>query len=56
VTVGLLVALTAGLTLWIVGWALGIKAIDGFLVVLGILVVAFAARLITPFVREQLGR
>jgi hypothetical protein len=52
----LVAALTAGLCLWIIGWALGIKAIDGFLVVLGIMVVAFAVRLITPFLREQLGR
>ena len=53
---GLVAALTAGLCLWIIGWALGVKAIDGFLVVLAILLVAFVARLITPFLREQLGR
>ena len=53
---GLLAALTAGLAFWIVAWAFGIKAIDGFLVVLAILLVAFTTRLIAPFVREQLGR
>ncbi|MGI8804247.1 MAG: hypothetical protein ACR2IN_00860 [Thermoleophilaceae bacterium] len=52
----LLVALTAGLALWIVGWAFGIKAIDGFLVVIALLLVAFTTRLLAPFVREQLGR
>lgn len=52
----LLVALTAGLAFWIVAWAFGIKALDGFLVVLALLLVAFTARLFAPFVREQLGR
>ena len=53
---GILVALTAGLVFWIVAWAFGIKALDAFLVVVAILVVAFAGRLVAPFVREQLGR
>ncbi|MBA2567215.1 MAG: hypothetical protein ACR2IN_00310 [Thermoleophilaceae bacterium] len=52
----LLVALTAGLAIWIVAWAFGIKALDGFLVVIALLLVAFTARLVAPFVREQLGR
>ncbi len=52
----ILVSLTAGLAFWIVAWAFGIKALDAFLVVVAILLVAFTTRLLTPFVREQLGR
>ncbi len=51
-----LVALTVGLVWWIAAWAFGIKAFDAFLVVLAIMVTAVAVRLLTPFVKEQLGR
>lgn len=53
---GLLIALTAGLAFWITAWAFGIKSFDAFMLVLAIMVAAFAVRLITPFVKEQLGR
>ena len=53
---GILVVLTAGLAFWIVAWAFGIKSFDAFMLVIAIMVVAFAVRLITPFVKEQLGR
>lgn len=53
---GLLVALTAGLVLWITAWTFGIGSFDAFMVVLAIMITAFAVRLITPFVKEQLGR
>ncbi len=53
---GILVALTFGLMLWVAAWAFGVHALDGFLVVLAILLVAFTARLLAPFVRRQLGR
>jgi hypothetical protein len=49
---GLLVALTAGLVVWICGWALGIKSFDAFLVTLGLLVVAATGRIAAPFVRR----
>ena len=52
----ILIALTAGLAFWIIAWAFGIKALDAFLVVLAILIGAFAARVAAPFVKEQLGR
>lgn len=52
---GILVALTAGLSFWIAAWSLGVKSFDAFMVVIAIMVVAVAARLIAPFVREQLG-
>jgi hypothetical protein len=45
---GLVLTTTAGLIVWIVGWALGYKAFDAFLVTLLILVFAVAARLIMP--------
>ncbi len=53
---GLLVVLTAGLSFWIAAWAFGIKSFDAFMLVAAIMVAAFAVRLITPFVKEQLGR
>ncbi len=52
----ILLALTAGLMFWIAAWAFGVKALDGFLVVLALLLVAFTARLLSPFVKQQLGR
>jgi hypothetical protein len=54
--VGVLVALTTGLVFWIVAWALGANAFDAFLVTLALLVVAVAARLAGPFVKQLLGR
>lgn len=52
----MLVALTAGLAFWIVAWGLGVKSFDAFMVVIAIMTVAVAVRLVTPFVKEQLGR
>ena len=51
-----LVALTVALVFWIVAWAFGVHAFDAFLVVVAVLVTAFAVRMVTPFVRRQLGR
>jgi hypothetical protein len=53
---GILVALTFALMLWVAAWAFGVYAFDGIMVVLAILVVAFAAHLLVPVVRRQLGR
>ncbi len=53
---GVLVALVVGMSIWIVGWALGFKSFDVFMLTLAILLVAFTARLIIPFVRAQIGR
>ncbi len=52
----ILVSLTAALSFWIVAWSFGIKALDAFLVVVAVLLVAFTSRLVTPFVKQQLGR
>jgi hypothetical protein len=54
--VQILVALTAGLVFWITAWAFGVKSFDAFMVVVLLLALAFAARLLMPFVRRQLGR
>ena len=52
---GVLVALTVGLIIWIVAWAFGIKSIDAFMVVILLVVGAISARIVSPFVRRQLG-
>jgi hypothetical protein len=46
---GLYLALIAGLVVWIVGWALGIKSFDAFLVTLLILLVAASGRILSVF-------
>jgi hypothetical protein len=46
---GLLLTLIAGLVFWIVSWAVGFKAFDGFLVLLLLVVLGAAARLVLPF-------
>ncbi len=53
---GVLVALTVGLMLWIVAWAFGIKSLDAFLVVILLVVIAMSARIAGPFINRQLGR
>ena len=51
-----LVALAVGLVFWIVAWALGVKAFDAFLVTVALVVTAAAARMVSPFVKQLLGR
>jgi Mn2+/Fe2+ NRAMP family transporter len=46
---GLVTATTVGLLLWIVLWALGYKAIDGFMITLVIVLVAVTVRMLTPY-------
>jgi hypothetical protein len=41
---GLILTATAGLCLWIVLWALNIKAIDGMLIVIAMVLVALGIR------------
>ena len=47
-----LVTLTVGLVVWIVAWALGIKAFDAFLFTIFITVIAATARIVLPFVER----
>ena len=46
---GLLLTLIAGLVVWIVGWAVGVKSFDAFLVTIVLMVIAAAVRLALPF-------
>jgi hypothetical protein len=52
---GLLITLTAGLAFWIVGFALGWKPIDPFLVTVVLLVTAITVRAVRPFVQKLTG-
>ncbi|HEU4395188.1 MAG TPA: hypothetical protein VFS92_06450 [Planctomycetota bacterium] len=45
---GVLLTLTAGLSVWIVLWSLGAKSFDAFLITIVMLIVAAAAHLIWP--------
>jgi hypothetical protein len=38
----------AGLVIWIVLWAIGVKSFDAFLLTLGMIILAATARLILP--------
>ena len=46
---GLVLTTIAGLCLWIVLWALDVKAFDAFLLTLVMLVIAAAVRLLMPY-------
>jgi hypothetical protein len=46
---GLYVSLIAGLVVWIVLWALGIKSFDAFLITILIVVVAASGRILSIF-------
>ncbi len=46
---GLVVATTVGLVIWIVMWALGIKAIDAFMITVLLVVVGATMRIIAPY-------
>ena len=45
---GLVLTTAAGLALWIVLWAIGVKSFDAFLVTLLLIILAATARLILP--------
>jgi hypothetical protein len=46
---GVIVASTFGLILWLVLWALGVKAFDAFLLTMLIALVAVTVRMIAPY-------
>jgi len=52
---GLLLTATTGLVIWIVLWALGLKAIDGFFVVLTLVIFAVVARVLGPHLPSRRG-
>jgi hypothetical protein len=47
--VGLVLTTAAGLVIWIVLWALGVKGFDGFVITVTLVVVGATMRLLTPF-------
>ena len=46
---GLLLTFIAGLVVWIVLWAIGVKAFDAFLVTVAMVLVAATVRIISPY-------
>jgi len=46
---GLLLATVFALSLWIVGWAIGGKATDWFLLSMAIVIVAATVRIVLPY-------
>jgi hypothetical protein len=46
---GLVVATTFGLIVWIVLWALGIKAFDAFLITVLVVLVGVTVRMLAPY-------
>jgi hypothetical protein len=46
---GLFLTTCAGLVIWIVLWALGVKAFDAFLITLLMVIIAGTARIVTPY-------
>jgi hypothetical protein len=46
---GLVVATTFGLIVWIVLWALGIKAIDSFLITVLVVLLGATGRMLAPY-------
>ena len=47
---GLVATFAASFVLWVVMWALGVKAFDGFWIVVGILIVAVVGRILARYV------
>ena len=46
---GLVVATTVGLSIWIVLWAIGWKSIDAFMITTLVVTFAATAKLLTPY-------
>lgn len=52
---GLVVAGTAGLVVWIVLWALGAKGFDSFMITALVLVVAATVKILAPYLPGNRG-
>jgi O-antigen ligase len=46
---GLLLTTIAGLVVWIVLWAIGVKSFDAFMITIAMIVVAATARVFAPY-------
>jgi hypothetical protein len=49
-------ALLVGLVVWVALWAIGVNAVDAFLVLLALVMGAVARRMIKQYLEQQLGR
>jgi hypothetical protein len=52
---GLLLTTIAGLVVWIVLWAIGVKSFDAFLITVVMVIIAATARLVAPFLPGDRG-
>ena len=52
---GVLVCLAIGLAFWLVGFSLGWKPVDAFLVTILLVLIAYTVRATKPFVDKLLG-
>jgi hypothetical protein len=50
---GLYLALITGLVIWIIGWAIGIKSFDAFLITVLIVLVAASGRILSIFLPSR---
>ena len=50
---GLILTATAGLCLWIVLWSIGVKALDGMILVLLIVVLSVAVKMLSAYLPGQ---
>ena len=48
------VTLVVGLVIWIVAWTFGIKALDGFLITMALVLIATVERMMRPYVHSLL--
>jgi len=46
---GLVVATTVGLVIWIVMWALGVKAFDAFMITILLVLLGATLRIVAPY-------
>jgi len=46
---GILLTLIAGLVIWIVLWAIGVKSFDGFLIPMLLVLIAGGVRIFAPY-------
>ena len=53
---GLLLTLIAGLAIWIVLWAIGVKGFDAFMIPVLLVLVAIVVRLISPYLPGNRAR
>jgi hypothetical protein len=52
---GLVVATTFGLIIWIVMWALGVKPFDSFLITVLVVLLGATARMLAPYLPGNRG-